>query len=764
MERHQFSCAVEQSPVSILVTDKKGRIEYVNPKFCRVTGYQPDEVIGQTPRILKSGEMSAEHYRQLWQTVQAGGEWRGEFHNRKKNGELYWVSATISPICDGAGDITHFLAVEEDITERKRTAEELVWKTAFLEAQVESTSDGILVVDDQARKILQNKRLFEIFKVPDNIANDECDAQLLRWATNQTRDPEQFARRVRHLYAHPDEVGRDELALLDGTVLERYSAPVRGQDGKYFGRIWAFRDVTQRQQAEDKIREQAALLDKAADAIWVLDAGGCISYWNKGAEALYGWTAAEVIGKPPLEVLRRGTMTPELQQCIDTVLERGEWTGELEEFTKDGKTLIAQVRCKAISDDAGNQKGLLVISTNITERKKLEAQYLRAQRMESVGTLASGIAHDLNNVLTPLLMSVQLLREATPGDEGRRLLDLMEKNVERGANLVKQVLTFGRGAAGEQVPLSPVASWAKSGKSSAKASPNQSNLPPTSRPNSGTSTATPPSSTRSLLNLCVNARDAMPDGGLLLLDAANAELDDAQAQTMAGAKPGRYVVIKVADTGTGMTREVQDRIVEPFFTTKGIGKGTGLGLATSLGIVKGHDGFIHCASECGKGTTFSIYLPSITLPVAKTGLTQPHLLPRGHDELVLVVDDEAAIRQATSELLEHFGYRVLRAANGAEAVSLYASRPGDIAAVLTDMSMPIKDGAEEIVELRAINPKVKIIAASGLNDNHAPALDGVRDHFIAKPYTTDTLLHTLDDVLHEDNHVAEVAEEASFNS
>ena len=242
----KLSSAVQQSPASVVITNKAGNIEYVNPKFCEVTGYLATEVLGKNPRFLKSGEMPPAAYKELWRTITSGKTWHGEFHNRKKSGELYWELAAISPVLDGSGKATHYLAVKEDITDRKRVENDLAWKTAFLEALVESSPDAILVVDNQGKRILENQRLIDLFQVPAEIIKGNDDAGLLRHVIGRLKNPEQFLERVRHLYAHPDETGRDEIELADGTILDRYSSPVRGNDGKHYGRIWYFRDITER--------------------------------------------------------------------------------------------------------------------------------------------------------------------------------------------------------------------------------------------------------------------------------------------------------------------------------------------------------------------------------------------------------------------------------------------------------------------------------------------------------------------------------------
>ena len=390
------------------------------------------------------------------------------------------------------------------------------------------------------------------------------------------------------------------------------------------------------------------------------------------------------------------------------------------------------------------------ISTDVTERKKFESQFLRSQRMESLGTLAGGIAHDLNNVLTPLLVSVQVLKEKVTDEDGQTLLQALETNVKRGASLIKQVLVFGRGAAGERIAVNPKHIAREIKQIIHETFPKSMEFELHIAPGLWTVVGDPTQLHQILLNLCVNARDAMPNGGKLSLRMENTMFDEVYAGMNSEARVGSYIFIQVTDNGTGIPKEIQDKIYDPFFTTKEPGKGTGLGLSTTLAIVKNHGGFIHCQSEVGKGTSFKVYIPANTTPATvAVELAEKSRLPHGHNELVLVVDDEEPIRNVARKLLERFGYRALLARDGVEAVSLYASRQQDIAAVITDMVMPRLDGPAAIVALRAINPKVKIIGSSGVASDGGvtKAVNAGIQYFVPKPYTAETMLHVLDAVL-----------------
>ncbi|MBD2741685.1 response regulator [Coleofasciculus sp. FACHB-1120] len=508
-------------------------------------------------------------------------------------------------------------------------------------------------------------------------------------------------------------------------------------------------DITERKQADRKIQEQAALLDITSDAILVRDLNNQILFWNKGAERLYGWKTEEVFGKNANQLLYK-EISPQLQKNQNILAQENEWQGELHQVTKDGKNIIVASRWTLVRDEEEQPKFILTVNTDITERKQLEAQFLRAQRMESIGTLASGIAHDLNNALAPVLMSVQILEHKLQDEQSQRILKTLETNTKRSADLVKQVLSFARGVEGKQTTLQArhiikeIEQIVK--QTFSRAIEIRTDIPMLDLWTiSGDATQLH----QVLMNLCVNARDAMPNGGTLELSARNLWVDEHYARMNLDAKVGPYVVITVSDTGMGISREIIDRIFEPFFTTKEIGQGTGLGLSTVIGIIKSHGGFVQVLSEVGKGTQFYIYLPVTQATVTDEMKSLHQELPRGQGELILVVDDEYSIRELTKISLETYNYKVLTATDGVEALVLYAEHKQDINAVLVDMMMPAMDGITTIRALQKIDPQVKIIAVSGLTSNYQIteiAGNNVKT-FLPKPYTSEELLKNIQVVL-----------------
>jgi PAS domain S-box-containing protein len=512
---------------------------------------------------------------------------------------------------------------------------------------------------------------------------------------------------------------------------------------------------------------QNGVLESAACGIISTNTAGLIATFNCGAEKLTGYSRQEVVGSLTPELFHDASemarMAAEVSRETGTVVAPGfevltarAKCGILREcectyVRKDGSRVSVSLNVTAMLDDDGEITGFLGIVTDITEKKKLEQQFLRAQRIESVGTLAGGIAHDLNNVLTPILMSIELLRLTSTNPRTLSILTGIEGSAKRGADLVRQILTFARGVEGKRSELHAGRFIKDMQQFIQDTFPKNiyciSNLPDDLPSFMGD----PTQLHQILLNLCVNARDAMPEGGTLTIAAGKAVLDEAAAAVQMDAKPGPYITLSVTDTGTGIPPDVADKIFDPFFTTKEIGKGTGLGLSTVLSITKGHGGFVTVASEPFQETRFTIWLPAVlstdNSPAPAPAEEQP--IPHGRGELILIVDDEEAIRTTTRQTLEAMDYRTLVATDGAEAVALYTQHGREIAVVLTDMMMPVMDGPTTIQMLRIINPDVKIIAASGVSQQGSPAKVaemGVR-HFLPKPYSAQTVMTTLQLVL-----------------
>jgi PAS domain S-box-containing protein len=503
-------------------------------------------------------------------------------------------------------------------------------------------------------------------------------------------------------------------------------------------------DRSELKRAEERAREQASLLDLATDAIIVRCLDGRVVYWNRGAERLYGWSAEEALSRPTVELMQANR--DEIAAAEKQLLETGEWSGQVEHKTKSGAPIIVNSRWTLVRDEHRRPKSVLVINTDLTETKKLEAQFLRTQRLEAIGTLASGIAHDLNNILAPILMSVGLLRRSIEGTDAEPLLHIIETSAERGAGIVKQVLTFARGVEGDRTLLLPRHLIGELTKIIAQTFPRnidiQAPLPPDLWTVAGDATQLH----QVFLNLCVNSRDAMPQGGRIFITAENVQVDAHLVATNPGAQLGPHVAFRVADTGTGISAEVLEKIFDPFFTTKEVGKGTGLGLATVLGIVKSHGGFLAVRSELGVGTTFTVFLPAVRESEASANVAEDAPPAPGGGKRVLLVDDEPAIREAVAATLMDSGYEVYLAEDGTDALALYHQRRREIDIVLTDISMAQMDGVTLARALRKLDPDVRIVVSSGhFSKENAAILESAGvTVFLDKPYNAEKLLRSLE--------------------
>ena len=500
-------------------------------------------------------------------------------------------------------------------------------------------------------------------------------------------------------------------------------------------------DITEQKQAEQKIREQAALLDKARDAILLARLDQRIVYWNEGATRLYGWSPEEAKNARVEDLLfeekPRGWAS-----ILQAVSEHGEWIGELHQRTKDGRKVITQCCQTLVRDGSGKPTAILYINSDLTEQKKIEAQFLRTQRMESIGALAGGIAHDLNNVLGPIMMAVDVIQADPKNESNGGLLELIGTSAKRGSELVKQILTCARGIDGGRTTLNVQRLVAEVIKLAADTFPRDIVVEALIADGVPSVQGDATQVHQILLNLFVNARDAMPDGGQIQVKVDTVSVDERATRFYREPISGRFVLIEVSDTGTGIPAEVLPKIFEPFFTTKDPGKGTGLGLSTVLGIVKGHGGFVEVSSKPGNGTSFLVYLPTDEIePEIEAKALEPG---SGRNEGILVVDDEAAILEITRETLAAFGYRVLTTGSGEEAMALFKRHGHEVDLVIADLIMPGMSGKALINKLRQLKPDLRVIAVSGVP---VESRQVGANFFLKKPFGTSVLLKTVRSVL-----------------
>lgn len=616
-EFQKLFVAVQQSPSIIVLTDNKGRIEYVNPKFTLVTGYRTEEVVGKNPKILKSDRVSREVYASLWKTISKGEDWKGELCNRRKDGSFYWENATISPVRNSEGAITHFLKVAEDITEYRLAAKAL-------------------------------------------------------------------------------------------------------------------------KRSEEKYRQ---LFEESKDVVYITSYEGRFIDVNQAGVKLFGYSSKEELkGVDIAQTLYKNPKDREVMQR--EIRKRGFLKDyEIELKKKNGQIISALITNSILYDEAGNVTGYWGFIRDITEKKQLEQQFFHAQKMESIGLLAGGIAHDFNNILSAIMGYASLMKmKMDQKDPLYEHVDVIESSAERAAELTTQLLAFARegdyhkSTCNVNIIFQETVKLIKNtfDKSIAIETRFSPFLPPVIGDSGQIHQV--------FMNLCLNARDAMPDGGRLIIETGVTEISEAYGKTHIDAKTGKHVVVYVTDTGTGMDEATKQRIFEPFFTTKEQGKGTGLGLAVVYGIVKKHGGFIHVYSEEGKGSTFKVYLPVKSGPkIDKADKDEP--VQDGH-EGILVVDDEFSVRNLASAILKGHGYKVFLAMNGEEAVEVYKKNKKRIDLVILDLIMPIMGGITTYEKLKKINPQLKVLLSTGfsLTGKAKELLQSGLCDLIQKPFQVKSLL------------------------
>jgi len=503
--------------------------------------------------------------------------------------------------------------------------------------------------------------------------------------------------------------------------------------------------------SEELFRQLAESID---EVFWLVDPiAEKMLYTSPAYEKIWGRTCASLIESP--QSWAQAIFAEDRERVLAATAKqgRGDYDVTYRIIRPDGSVRWIHDRAFPVKNAAGEVYRMAGVAQDITDQKLLEAQFFRAQRLESIGTLASGIAHDLNNILAPILMAAPIIRLSKSPEASSKMLGMVESSAQRAAKLVRQLLSFGRGAEGEKQRLRMAPLIKEIVTIAEQTFPKDITL--AAEVASGTAEIVGDATQvhQVLLNLCVNARDAMPRGGTLTLATSNTHITPATAGATPGAMPGDFVMISVTDTGTGMTPEILDKIFDPFFTTKEVGKGTGLGLATVQGLVKSHGGFLTVHSQVGRGSTFTIYLPAHVEVAAVAVAGEVAALPTGHGETVLVVDDEENIRDTVRGILMQFGYTVILAEDGIDGVSRFALAQNEIKLVITDLDMPNMNGLTMIRVLRQISPGVKVIVSSGVMSGKKM---GSRSGEISalgvsatldKPFAADELLRVVQSVI-----------------
>jgi PAS domain S-box-containing protein len=653
-----------------------------------------------------------------------------------------YVTYSISPALDDDASVAGLLILVQETTERVLATAAAAARERMFRIVAEMAHVGGWVVDLETGICHWSEQVCELHGAPVGTTLTPEDG--VRWFAPEFRETvgECFTRVVSA--GTPYELDVQIVTASGQRRWVRTSGElVRDAEGRPRLVRGTLRDIEEQRAADLKVQEQAALLDLASDAIILHDLEGTVLYWNDGASRMFGHAAVEVLGRKASDLRYEDAAV--VGGAVQRAFADGHWAGELRMHRRDGSPIVFDSRWTVVRDAAGVPQRILAIGTDVTERHKLLQQFLRAQRMESIGALAGGIAHDLNNVLAPILMSVELLREEVRAAEGHELLDALQTSAERGAGMVRQILTFARGVEGDRLAVDTrhivrdvervVRDTFPKNITIANRLPNDLHVV----------VGNPTQFHQVLMNLVVNARDAMPDGGTIVIRGENIDVDEQYAAMSQDAKPGRYVCVSVIDDGEGMSPQVLSRIYEPFFTTKPVGSGTGLGIPTTLGIVRAHGGFMTIYSDLGKGSVFRLYFPAADDASVAQAVATAVEVPRGSGDIVLVVEDDCSVRTILAATLEAYGYRVLLAENGAQAVDRFRDQRASIALVITDLTMPVLDGPRALRAIREMDPQVPCIVMSGLPDVgalHIPK-DIAISATLAKPFTAAALLQSV---------------------
>jgi len=610
----------------------------------------------------------------------------------------------------------------------------------------DKTKDGILLADVENRRFITCNQA-----ICDMLGYTQDEIRQLKVDDIHPREDlpgivEGFEKQAR---GEVESAGELPLRRKDGSVLY---AELQSNRVSVAGRVCllgSFRDVTERRKTTETLAHLGMAVDQAAEAVVVTDREGTIQYVNPAFERITGYSVAEVVGKNP-RILKSGEQDASFYRGFWSVLGRGEvWTGHFINRRKDGSLYEEDATISPVHDSAGNIVSFVAVKRDVTRVVSLEKQVRMAQKMESVGTLAGGIAHDFNNVLTVIIGFGEMLKRRIANDpKAASDLDEILHGAERASVLTRQLLTFARRQVVDLINLDLNQVVADLEKLLRKVTREDIEIKTFPAENPVTVLADRGQVEQVLMNLCLNARDAMPGGGQLVIEAGVTSLDEEYRKQYPYMKAGRYGVLSVSDTGIGMDEKTRERIFEPFFTTKGPDKGTGLGLAVVYGIVKQHNGFIHVYSEPGKGSTFRVYFPSVeSLPDPKTAASRTVTV--GGNETILLTEDEEPVRNLMEQTLRSYGYRVLVTRDGEEAVDEFRRHEKEIAMVVLDAVMPKMGGKQAYDAMAKTSPGLKVLFLSGYSANAIHEsfvlLPGLP--FLQKPFVPDALARKVREVL-----------------
>ncbi len=742
----RYRTLIQSMGEGLIMVDDSDVIRFVNPQICRMLGYSEEEMLGQNAAALllrkEDQAAMAERNRRRSSGIAEGYE----VEQRRKSGEFVWTRFSATPVVDADGRVTGSMAIVADITERKRAEEAKRASEAQLRRIVDNIHDALYVDGADGKVTFANDQFLALFGIERaQLPHLELEDYIAPEWRAMLRD--RHERRLRG-EAVPTQfeyegLGQDGRRLwLESTVV-----PLLDGTGSVIGTLAADRDITERKRAEESIlKEKAfteAMLDSLPGIFYLIDPAGRLLRWNRALEKTFGYTSAEVASMQTLDFVAIEDR-PRIEESLRKVFTTGAADAEAELVTKNGKR--APYFLTGLRFVVEGKPCCIGTGIDLSARKLLEAELQQAQKIEAIGRLAGGVAHDFNNILGVILGYGELAEsELAPGSSVREPVREMVKAAQRAATLTRQLQAFSRKQILQPKSLDLNALVANAHTMLGRLIGEDISLVLRPAPDLGTVRADPGQIDQILLNLAVNARDAMPGGGTLTLETANVDLHEEYVAAHVPAKPGRYVMVAVSDTGAGMDAETQRRVFEPFFTTKPEGQGTGLGLSTVYGIVKQSGGYIWIYSEPGIGTTIKIYFPRVEQVPEGDAAGAPLESTSEGGETILLVEDNPALREMIRRRLEGCGYKVLLAGDGEEALALAAAGSEPVDLLLTDVVMPNLGGAELASRMSALRPGLRVLFMSGYTDGaiaqHGVLAEGVA--LLEKPFSGEQLLRAV---------------------
>lgn len=733
--------------------DLAGNFTFVNDALCRIAGYDRDELIGMNNRDYTTPETAKTMYRVFSKTYQTGEPAKIlDYDIFRKDGTTRTLELSASLMKDSTGKPAGFRGVVRDVTERKQAEEALRESEERYRSLFQNNHAVMLLVDPETADIVDANPAACSFY---GWSHKELTSKKISHINALTE--EQIFQEIERAKSEQNQhfLFRHRLARGEVVDVEVFSGPIILNGKKLLYSI--VHDITERKQAIEALRDSEekyrTVLEANPDPVVVYDIEGKVVYFNPAFTRVFGWSLGERLGKT-MDLFVPEENWPETKIMIQRVLTGESFSGiESSRYTKEGKIIPVSISGAVLRDMDGKPVGSVINLRDISERKNLESQLLHAQKMEAVGTLAGGIAHDFNNLLQAMQGYTELLlMRKKEGEPGFRELQEVIRASKRGAELTQQLLTFSRKVESKRKPLDLNQEVGELRQLLERTFPRMIELEFNLDPDIRMINADSAQLKQVIMNLAVNAKDAMPEGGKLVIETQNMTLDQEFCKKYAEVKPGEYVLLSMADTGHGMEKETLEHIFDPFYTTKEVGKGTGLGLAIVYGIVKNHEGYVMCYSRPGSGASFRIYLPALEAASEREEIVESQeskSSATGGNETILLVDDEEFIRELGVDVLGQAGYTVLTASNGEQALEVYRRERERIALVILDLIMPGMGGSKCLEELLKVTPRARVLIASGYSPDASTkgALEAGAVAFINKPYNNKQLLELVRKIL-----------------